>query len=83
MAIKVWDKESSLGGWSRIIATIGQLSMAVAIGMGSPESTPDLSDVAGQGAGIISSGYALYAQIILFAGSCLTAWSKFRAVKNK
>jgi fructose-1,6-bisphosphatase len=81
--MKMIDKEQSLGGWSRIIATVGQLGTAVAIGMGQPDAAPDMADIASQGETIIASGYALYAQVVLLVGSVTTAWSKFSSVMKK
>jgi len=79
MAITVWDKDSSLGGWSRIVATVGQLGTAVAIGMGQPDASPDMANVASSGSDLIATGYMFYAQLVLVGGALATAWSKFRS----
>ena len=75
--MQVWNKESSLGGWSRIMATLAQMGTALAIGMNQPDVAPDLGDITAQGSQIIASGYAFYAQLVLFTSACVTAWSKF------
>jgi len=67
MEFKMWDKESSLGGWSRIMASVGQLGTAAFIGIQSSGET------------LIASGHDLYAQVILTIGAAITAWSKLRS----
>ena len=77
-------EDQSLGGWSRVMSTAGQAVLLLAVTFGSPESAPDLSDVAAQGEGIIKSGFALYAQITLLCTTLVTAYSKIVSIlKNK
>jgi len=73
----MWDKESSLGGWGRIVASVTQIGAAVAILANRPDAVPDLTDAAGQGQAIIDQGYALIEAITLFISGGITAWSKF------
>lgn len=80
MALKIIDKQSSLWGWSRIIATLTAFGTAGAIAIGQPDAAPNLTDVANQGAAVIDAAYLLYAKIGALITGILVAYSKIRSL---
>ena len=74
------DQQSSLKGWSRIIAILTQVGLLAAVSVGSPENAIDLGDISTQGEGIIKSGFALYTQIGLLVSTLVTTYSKYFAM---
>jgi hypothetical protein len=75
---KLIDKESSLWGWSRIIAALTALGSFGAILIAQPDQVPSLSEVANHGTEVIDAFYLLIAKLGLLITACLTVWSKIQ-----
>ena len=82
MAIQVINKESSLWGWSRIIAIGTAMGSFAAVSMGQPDAAPDLGDLSNAGVEVIDAGYFLYAKVLSFVSVGMVTYSKIRSMFN-
>jgi hypothetical protein len=78
--MKIIDKESSLWGWSRIMAALTAFASFGAIALGQPDAAPDITDIATSGTAVIDAAYLLYAKVGLLVSACLAAYSKVRSL---
>ena len=76
--MKLIDKETSMFGWGRIMASLAALVSFGAIVIGQPDAAPGTDALATGGTEVIDAAYILYAKIGALVSAVLAFWSKIR-----
>ena len=76
--MKLIDRETSMFGWGRIMASLAALVSFGAIAIGQPDAVPSTDALATGGTEVIDAAYLLYAKVGALVAAGFAFWSKIR-----